>query len=161
MDVIGPPRHYGLALWPRVICLFKPIPEHFTAMGLQYELVWGFLLVEVTGFFFLILPIPERWKVKVIQGLRTPHNIPYILRILYIFIFILFLGTMWSLILQLVDSTTRSLQLRLQRGGDARLYEQMTLKLFYAQRNMYLTGFTLFLGLYSCLLVLIVGFFTR
>ena len=54
------------------------------------------------------------------------------------------------------DSSTRALQLSIRKdalGGveksysDVRTDAQLNLKMFYAQRNMYLTGFTLFLAM--------------
>ena len=131
-------------------------------MSLQYQLVWALLVSEMVAFVLLTLPLPLRWKSRAMDYLRGHVHVKsvyYVLRIFFVLVLFLFAGTLCAVPRRAdkIDSMTRSLQLGMQKealGEACRAYKdvhgdaQLNLKMFYAQRNMYLTGFTLFLAMY-------------
>ncbi|KAG0240729.1 hypothetical protein BGX31_001709 [Mortierella sp. GBA43] len=102
-------------------------------MSLSYTMVFSLLMTE--------LPLPFKWRKGLLNFLATSRfigNIQYAMKIIFIFVFILF-----------IDSLNRVIKVedKLNEGGDHHHHHDTHAKRFYAQRNMYLTGFTLFLSL--------------
>ncbi|KAF8927795.1 B-cell receptor-associated protein 31-like-domain-containing protein [Dissophora ornata] len=114
-------------------------------MSLPYTMVFALLMTEMITFIFLILPLPFKWRRGMLNFLsKSPFmaNIQYVMKIVFIFVFILF-----------VDSLNRVIKVEEIRSEDDHHHHHphtetsMAARRFYAQRNMYLTGFTLFLSL--------------
>ncbi|CAO3667236.1 unnamed protein product [Rhizopus stolonifer] len=115
-------------------------------MALYYGIVFGILTVEIILFFLLLLPIPTRWQKPVFRWLATSPSIAhamYILKIVFGFIFVLFLDSVNTLrafyeVVHEEDNITPG-------ASDFRAQVNQAAKKFYAQRNLYLTGFTMLL----------------
>ncbi|KAG5975519.1 hypothetical protein E4U58_000716 [Claviceps cyperi] len=119
-------------------------------MTLYYTLVFFLLVIEMTLFMLLLVPLPFTAKRKVfsfISGNPIVSKVMHWLRITFIFILILF-----------IDSVNRvyRVQLEVIAAGEATSkgpavlgHERLEVQArkFYSQRNMYLCGFTLFLSL--------------
>merc|ERR1712032_437664 len=134
--------------------------DHSFTMTLYYSIVFGLLVLEMTMFLALIVPLPFTVRRKLFRFLATNPVVSqfmYALKITFIFVAILF-----------VDAVQRMLKATNEdrQSKEGRLAESLmgginyAARKFYAQRNMYLTGFTLFLSLilsrtYSLLLDLI------
>jgi B-cell receptor-associated protein 31 len=150
-------------------------------MGVQFELVRAVLVCEIVLFFLLALPFPNKWyagpsRCLILWRIRRRRafewasqstlvrNLWYVFQIIYIFVFILFIGTsppsFVHVLKRLVDSTNRSIKTSSKCSGlsrddnhmlsfikDTANSSQLYVKTFYAQRNMYLTGFTLLMAL--------------
>jgi len=120
-------------------------------MTLYYSLVFALLMVEMVLFVAIIFPLPHTIKRKMFNFISESvivAKLQYGLKITFIFITILF-----------VDSVNRVYRVQLEMsafnregaagrasalGGDRM---EVQARKFYSQRNMYLTGFTLFLSL--------------
>ncbi|KAJ1872202.1 Endoplasmic reticulum transmembrane protein 3 [Coemansia sp. RSA 990] len=110
---------------------------------LQYTGVFALLVAEIVVFIMLILPMPTRWKRAMITwSSRSPvaQRVLYGVRIAFGFVFLLFADAIMRLrkVQQAKDST---------RLVDEHTLCQHKVQQFYAQRNTYLTGITMFLGL--------------
>ncbi|KAJ2848930.1 Endoplasmic reticulum transmembrane protein 3 [Coemansia brasiliensis] len=110
---------------------------------LQYTGVFALLMAEIFVFILLILPMPTRWKRAMITwSSRSPvaQRVLYGVRIAFGFVFLLFADAIMRLrkVQQAKDST---------RLVDEHTLCQHKVQQFYAQRNTYLTGITMFLGL--------------
>ncbi|KAJ1823336.1 Endoplasmic reticulum transmembrane protein 3 [Coemansia sp. RSA 2675] len=110
---------------------------------LQYTGVFALLIAEIFVFVLLILPMPTRWKRAMITWSSrsvVAQRVLYAVRIAFGFILLLF-----------CDAVMRLRKVE-QEKHKARLVDehalcQMKVQMFYAQRNTYLTGITMFLGL--------------
>ncbi|KAJ2961140.1 hypothetical protein NQZ79_g3586 [Umbelopsis isabellina] len=123
-------------------------------MALHYTLCFAIMVTEIAIFGVLILPLPSHWRrqlVKFVSNSPMVGRAIHILKIVFVlcprnrFVFVLF-----------IDAVNR-----LQRPGgiddqsassnymmhDVRTESTFAARKFYAQRNLYLTGFTLFLSL--------------
>ncbi|KAL8865470.1 MAG: hypothetical protein Q9174_006867 [Haloplaca sp. 1 TL-2023] len=119
-------------------------------MTLYYSMVFALLVLEMSIFMLLIVPLPYSMKRKLftfISGNPLVAKLQYGMKITFIFILILF-----------VDSVNRVYRVQVElamsknQGGAAASVagsERMEVQArkFYSQRNMYLCGFTLFLSL--------------
>jgi len=116
-------------------------------MTLYYSLVFLLLVTEMVIFMGLVMPLPFTVKRKLFTFVSESPivaKLQYGMKITFIFILILF-----------IDSVNRVYSVQLESakahqnadamGGSARMEVQA--RKFYAQRNMYLCGFTLFLSL--------------
>lgn len=119
-------------------------------MTLYFSLVFGFLVAEMALFMLLILPLPftmKRALFTFISENPVIAKIQYWMKICFVFIGILFvdsLNRVWRVQVELAalaDSNKNAAAVL----GHERLEVQA--RKFYSQRNMYLTGFTLFLSL--------------
>ncbi|EJU00258.1 endoplasmic reticulum protein [Dacryopinax primogenitus] len=116
-------------------------------MTLYYSMCFILLTAEMVFFLVLIAPLPFAIRRKFFTFLSESPivgKIAYALKIMFIFVAILFVDAV-----QRMFRTTAEADLaRLNQGGaDVRAEANFAAKKFYAQRNMYLTGFTLFLSL--------------
>ncbi|KAJ1900882.1 Endoplasmic reticulum transmembrane protein 3 [Kickxella alabastrina] len=110
---------------------------------LQYTGVFALLLIEIFVFVLLIIPMPNRWKRAMITWSSRSvlaQRALYSVRIAFGFILLLFADAVMRLYkIQQTKNTTRLV--------DEHAVCQLKLQQFYAQRNTYLTGITMFLGL--------------
>ncbi|OBZ83903.1 Endoplasmic reticulum transmembrane protein 3 [Choanephora cucurbitarum] len=114
-------------------------------MAIYYALTFGILVTEMILFGLLVLPLPSRWRhlsLKFISTSPAMAKAMYVLKIVFGFIFVLFIDTISRL--QRIDSEMEHDQ---QQHHDYSYETSIKAKRFYAQRNLYLTGFTLFLSL--------------
>ncbi|KAE8217312.1 hypothetical protein CF319_g8572 [Tilletia indica] len=116
-------------------------------MTLYYSIVFMLLVLEMAMFLVLILPLPFTARRKLFHFLATNSfigQIQYGIKITFIFVAVLFVDAVQRMIKVMNEA-----QLAKQNKGasDVRTETNMAAKRFYTQRNMYLTGFTLFLSL--------------
>ncbi|RHZ80340.1 hypothetical protein Glove_137g39 [Diversispora epigaea] len=118
-------------------------------MTLYYTLVFALLTLESFAFVILILPFPFTWRRAMLRWIsKSPlvEKAQYILKFAFVFVFILFL-----------DATNRTYSVKHESEDiTTRTESSYHAKKFYNQRNMYLTGFTLFLSLIlnrTCVLI--------
>ncbi|CAG8493750.1 1936_t:CDS:2 [Funneliformis caledonium] len=116
-------------------------------MTLYYSLVFLLLVAESAAFVVLILPFPHAWRRGVLRWVSRSTLVAksqVALKFAFIFVLILFL-----------DATNRTYSVQHDKNEplDARTEAAHHAKKFYNQRNMYLTGFTLFLSLTYVLVV--------
>jgi len=116
-------------------------------MTVYYTLTFFLMAGEMATFCLLVLPLPLSLRKKLFTFLSENPLVAkfaYGLKISFIFVAILFL-----------DSVQRMVRIGAQSDGvhgkevvqDVRTETNLAARKFYAQRNMYLTGFTLFLSL--------------
>ncbi|CAG8541723.1 2587_t:CDS:2 [Acaulospora morrowiae] len=112
-------------------------------MTLYYNLVFALLVLESLAFVVLILPLPYAWRREMLRWVSQSSLIArsqYALKFAFVFVFILF-----------IDTTNRAYNMQHENNEehvhDSRTEANYHAKKFYNQRNMYLTGFTLFLSL--------------
>ncbi|KAI8637718.1 B-cell receptor-associated protein 31-like-domain-containing protein [Parasitella parasitica] len=113
-------------------------------MAIYYALTFGILVTEMVIFGLLVLPLPSRWRHAMLTFASTSPLMAkamYALKIVFGFIFILFIDTISRL--QRIESEGEGEN----HHHDYSYETSMKAKRFYAQRNLYLTGFTLFLSL--------------
>ncbi|KAG0201485.1 hypothetical protein BGX28_005699 [Mortierella sp. GBA30] len=113
-------------------------------MSLPYTMVFTLLMTEMITFIFLILPLPFKWRRGMLNFLsKSPFmaNIQHVMKIVFIFVFILFVDSLNRVIK--VDEITNEGH----HHHSPHTETTVAARRFYAQRNMYLTGFTLFLSL--------------
>ncbi|KAI8141676.1 B-cell receptor-associated protein 31-like-domain-containing protein [Fennellomyces sp. T-0311] len=125
-------------------------------MTLYYTLVFLILLLEILYFFVLMLPLPTEWRKKLFRFIsRSPimGRVKYTLKIVFGFIIVLFtdsVNRLWTIdatLLQMGGEVDVKSVAGSQTINDARTDASYSARKFYAQRNMYLTGSTLFLTL--------------
>ncbi|KAG9291786.1 hypothetical protein G9A89_012071 [Geosiphon pyriformis] len=115
-------------------------------MTLYLSLVFGLLVSEIVIFLFLILPFPSSWRRAMFRWVSDSPllvKLQFWFKILFIFVFILFadsLNRIWKVEQESSLASDNHIH-------DVRTETNLHAKKFYNQRNMYLTGFTLFLSL--------------
>ncbi|KAG9319368.1 hypothetical protein KVV02_005678 [Mortierella alpina] len=96
-------------------------------------------------FIFLILPLPFKWRRGLLKFLAESPlmgNVQYVMKIVFIFVFILFVDSL-NRVIKVEEITENAAHHHHGHGSET----NVAARRFYAQRNMYLTGFTLFLSL--------------
>ncbi|KAM6493258.1 B-cell receptor-associated 31-like protein, partial [Amanita muscaria] len=115
-------------------------------MTIYYNLTFQLLAAEMIVFCLLVAPLPNGVRRKFFtffSGSRIVAKIAYSLKIAFIFVGILFVDAVQRML-----RTTSEVDLaKTNHPGDARVESALAARKFYAQRNMYLTGFCLFLSL--------------
>lgn len=117
-------------------------------MALYYNLVFGLLVIEVGFFTVLSLPFPRRVRRKVLATASAPfrnEQVQIAIKCILGFVLVLFIDSVNRLV-----AVTRELQSKpseLKVTGIINDRAEVQARRFYAQRNMYLCGFTLFLTL--------------
>lgn len=112
-------------------------------MSLQWTLIAGFLYAEIALVLLLVLPIisPTRWhkifKSRFLQSLGKQAS-------LYFFIL---LGTLVLVLLDAIREMCKYSMTEHMEHGHLDAEIQVNMKLFRAQRNFYISGFSLFLSL--------------
>lgn len=116
-------------------------------MAIQYVCAFAILATELTLFALISLPLPSKYRGPLLRALSTPFHSESVqigIKCTFGFIAIMFADSVSR-----VNKVTNELTLRdgvdLQKG--AVLRSEIQSRRFYAQRNMYLTGFCLFLSL--------------
>ncbi|TIA92023.1 hypothetical protein E3P81_01732 [Wallemia ichthyophaga] len=132
-------------------------------MTLYYSLVFGLLSAEVLTFLVLVAPMPFAFKQRFFKFLSTNPlvaKLQYSLKISLIFTSILFFDAVQRMLKVVKEGQAAKEEhsfndVRSESNFAARKYVIFFLKgmslifkpRFYSQRNVYLTGFTLFLSL--------------
>ncbi|ORZ23984.1 B-cell receptor-associated protein 31-like-domain-containing protein [Absidia repens] len=114
-------------------------------MTIYYTLTFGILVIEMLMFGILVLPLPSHWRRAMLKFVSTSPLVAqalYVLKIVFGFIFVLFIDTVNRL--QRIDVSEEGEQ---RTAHDYSYEANLKANKFYAQRNLYLTGFTLFLSL--------------
>lgn len=121
-------------------------------MTLYYSLVFVLLVAEMVLFIALIIPMPFTIKRKMFNFISESPlvaKLQYGMKITFIFILILFLDSVNRVYRVQVEMAALAKDTtgagRAAAIGSERMEVQA--RKFYSQRNMYLTGFTLFLSL--------------
>jgi len=117
-------------------------------MTIYYTLTFFLMVAEVVMFGVLVAPLPYKIRKGLFHWLSNSPivaKIAYGLKISFIFIAILFVDALQRMQRTVAEAETA------KSGGqglqDVRTETNHAAKKFYAQRNVYLTGFTLFLSL--------------
>ena len=110
-------------------------------MSLFYSMVFYLLIAEIAFTTVLLLPLPLSWKSWLFKKLSSSkfNQFRNGLKISLVFIGLLF-----------IDSINKAKSLKSESGSgkkDAQTDAYLHAKMFYAQRNIYLTGATIFLAL--------------
>ncbi|WFD18238.1 Endoplasmic reticulum transmembrane protein 3 [Malassezia caprae] len=116
-------------------------------MTLYYSIVFALLVLEMAMFMVLIVPLPFSARRKLFRFLATSQivaKINYCVRITFIFVAVLFIDAFQRMMKIKHESVVTEVH---QGFQDFRTETNYHAKKFYAQRNVYLTGFTLFLSL--------------
>lgn len=118
-------------------------------MALYYSLVFGLLVTEMALFTILSLPLPSKIRKPLITTVSSPfksNEFNVALKCILVFILILFVDSV-----NRVNKINEELKGLAQPGAGAPQSallsdrSEILARKFYAQRNLYLTGFTLFL----------------
>lgn len=116
-------------------------------MALYYNLVFGLLVVEMAFFAVLSLPFPRKIRRTVLVTFSAPfrnEQFQIALKCILGFILVLFIDSVnrvYTVTAELNSATDNPIQ------GYVSDRTEVQARRFYAQRNMYLCGFTLFLTL--------------
>ncbi|KAG6828636.1 hypothetical protein H0H92_007228 [Tricholoma furcatifolium] len=117
-------------------------------MTVYYSLTFFLLAAEMVTFCLLVAPLPYTVRRKVFKFLSESPivaKVAYALKISFIFVGILFVDALQRMFKITAESDiAKSVH---QGHGDVRTESSIAARKFYAQRNTYLTGFTLFLSL--------------
>ncbi|KAG5729227.1 hypothetical protein E4T56_gene17163 [Termitomyces sp. T112] len=118
-------------------------------MTIYYSLTFLLLAAEMVTFCLLVAPLPYTVRKKVFRFLSESPiiaKVAYALKISFIFVGILFADALQRMFKITAES---ELAKSGQQGSysDVRTETNIAARKFYAQRNTYLTGFTLFLSL--------------
>ncbi|KAI8383058.1 B-cell receptor-associated protein 31-like-domain-containing protein [Blakeslea trispora] len=114
-------------------------------MTIYYTTTFLILMVEMVAFCLLVIPLPSRWRRAVLKFASTSPVVARAistLKIVFGFIFVLFVDAVSRL--QRIDQDVAA---EGQPYHDYSYETSLKARKFYAQRNLYLTGFTLFLSL--------------
>ncbi|KAJ4484173.1 endoplasmic reticulum protein [Lentinula edodes] len=116
-------------------------------MTIYYSLTFLLLAAEMVTFTGLVIPFPFVVRKRVFTFLsQSPivAKVAYGIKISFIFVGILFFDALQRMFRITAESDLAKTQ---QSVGDVRTETSFAARKFYAQRNVYLTGFTLFLSL--------------
>ncbi|KAJ7585233.1 B-cell receptor-associated protein 31-like-domain-containing protein [Mycena floridula] len=119
-------------------------------MTIYYSLTFMLLAAEMTTFCILVAPLPASPKRAFFKFLLTNKlvaKVAYALKISFIFVAILFFDALQRMFRVQAESDLAKSGGGGGNVGDVRTETNLAARKFYAQRNTYLTGFTLFLSL--------------
>ncbi|CAK7896664.1 endoplasmic reticulum transmembrane protein 3 [[Candida] anglica] len=122
-------------------------------MALYYNLVFALLVVEMAFFTVLSLPFPRRIRRSVLTTFSAPfqnEQFQIALKCILGFILVLFIDSVnrvYTVTLELGASSAANSGNSGAIAGLVNDRSEVQARRFYAQRNMYLCGFTLFLTL--------------
>ncbi|KAI5960131.1 YET3 [Candida pseudojiufengensis] len=117
-------------------------------MALYYNLVFGLLVIEMVFFGILSLPYPRKVRRSILQTVSAPfrnEQFQIALKCVLGFVAVLFIDSV-----NRVYAVTTELHSATQAHPGSSIMNdrsEIQARRFYAQRNMYLCGFTLFLTL--------------
>lgn len=110
-------------------------------MALHYNLVFAILVVELALFTIIVLPIPSKIRSPLLTSISLPMRsvqVQVAVKTILFFVLILFVDAF---------NRSKSIEASLSNELNAPNRTEIQAKRFYAQRNVYLTGFTLFFTL--------------
>ncbi|KAH8550819.1 B-cell receptor-associated protein 31-like-domain-containing protein [Umbelopsis sp. PMI_123] len=113
---------------------------------IPYTMVFALLVLEMLIFGLLVIPLPRHWRSALLNFISKSPLVArgiHLLKILFVFVLLLFIDA----VNRLQKHQTSAPESGNMYGHDPRLDASLAAKKFYTQRNMYLTGFTLFLSL--------------
>jgi B-cell receptor-associated protein 31 len=116
-------------------------------MTIYYSLTFLLLAAEMVTFTVLVIPFPFSVRKRVVSFLSESPiiaKIAYGIKISFIFVGILFFDALQRMFRITAEGEMAKQN---QQMGDVRTETSFAARKFYAQRNVYLTGFTLFLSL--------------
>ncbi|KAJ9108074.1 hypothetical protein QFC19_002539 [Naganishia cerealis] len=116
-------------------------------MTLYYTICFGLLVAELMLFAAIVAPMPFKMKKAFLHFLSenpVVAKIQYGLKITFIFVAILFVDALQRMLKVAQEGQTAKQEKGIQ---DIRVETNHSARKFYAQRNLYLTGATLFLSL--------------
>lgn len=119
-------------------------------MALYYNLVFGLLIVEMTFFTFLSLPFPRRIRRSVLSTISAPfrnEQFQIAIKCVLGFVLVLFIDSVNRVYSVTTELHASSPSNQVGTSGLLNDRSEVQARRFYAQRNMYLCGFTLFLTL--------------
>ncbi|KAJ8975515.1 hypothetical protein NQ317_010630 [Molorchus minor] len=124
-------------------------------MSLQWSLIAGFLYIEIAIVLVLVLPVasPRRWnslfKSKFLQGLQRQAGVYFLILLAILVLFLL----------DAIREMRKYSNIDSEEHGHAHLDREMqgSMRLFRAQRNFYISGFSLFLSLVIRRLVILIS----
>ncbi|XP_066260375.1 B-cell receptor-associated protein 31 [Euwallacea similis] len=124
-------------------------------MSIQWTLIAGFLYVEIGVVLLLVLPVasPRRWnaifKSRFLQALQRQAGM----------YFLILLGILILFLLDAIREMRKYSHQEIEEHGHSHLDKEMqgSMRLFRAQRNFYISGFTLFLALVIRRLVILIS----
>ncbi|KAI8870072.1 B-cell receptor-associated 31-like protein [Ramicandelaber brevisporus] len=118
-------------------------------MALHYQFVFGLLIFQAAVFLLLLIPLPAHWRrniFRVASASKLVQSFIYWLKVVYVFVFVLLLDAVNRMI-QIDSQLHEATAAKNDPRYDPRSSSEIHARKFYAQRNVYLCGFTLFLGL--------------
>ncbi|ORY25962.1 putative endoplasmic reticulum protein [Naematelia encephala] len=116
-------------------------------MTLYYTLCFGLLMSEIALFTTIIAPMPFSLRKKMFHFLSenpVVAKVQYALKITFIFVAVLFVDALQRMVRIAQEGAAAKAK---QDMADVRTETNYAARRFYAQRNLYLTGSTLFLSL--------------
>ncbi|XP_060519628.1 B-cell receptor-associated protein 31 [Cylas formicarius] len=124
-------------------------------MSLQWTLIAGFLYTEIAVVLLLVLPVasPKRWnsifKSRFLQSLQRQAGIYFLILLAILVLFLL----------DAIREMNKYSNTESEEHGHAHLDKEMqgSMRLFRAQRNFYISGFSLFLSLVIRRLVILIS----
>lgn len=124
-------------------------------MSLQWTLIAGFLYIEIIIVLLLVLPVasPRRWnaffKSRFLQSMKHQAGMYFLILLAILVLFLL----------DAIREMRKYSNIEADEHGHAHLDREMqgSMRLFRAQRNFYISGFSLFLSLVIRRLVLLIS----
>lgn len=113
-------------------------------MALYYNIIFGLLIAEMLLFTIISLPLPSKIRAPLLNAISRPFQsirVQISIKLILIFILILFIDAFNK------ASTIQQDLKNIPHGAPYVDRSEVQAKRFYAQRNLYLTGFSLFLTL--------------
>ncbi|KAL0566581.1 Endoplasmic reticulum transmembrane protein 3 [Marasmius crinis-equi] len=117
-------------------------------MTIYYTLTFSLLAAEMATFCLLVAPLPYTVRKGLFRFLSESviiAKLAYGVKISFIFVGILFFDALQRMFR--ITAEAEAAKANNQHLGDVRAETNFAARKFYAQRNVYLTGFTLFLSL--------------
>lgn len=119
-------------------------------MALYYNLVFGLLVIEMAFFTILSLPFPRAVRRKVLATASAPfksEQVQIALKCIFGFVLVLFIDSVNRVYSVTSELHAAAPNTNAPLTGVLNDRSEVQARRFYAQRNMYLCGFTLFLTL--------------
>ncbi|KAI9294079.1 hypothetical protein K502DRAFT_317448 [Neoconidiobolus thromboides FSU 785] len=111
-------------------------------MALYHKFVFGLLVSEIITYIGLMIPLPNTMRQRMLVWIKNNviSRVQYTLKIVGVFIFILFIDS--------INGLNKALEKGEITEGtvDVRTDTSIQVKKFFAQRNVYLCGITMFLS---------------
>lgn len=118
-------------------------------MALYYNLVFVLLVFEMALFAVLSLPLPSKLRGPLIRAVSSPfqsREVTIAIRCIIVFVLVLFVDSV-NRVATINEELTNESIIGQPNAALISGHSEVHARKFYAQRNLYLTGFTLFLTL--------------